>query len=447
MLKSKKISVIGGGLVGSLWSIFLVRKGFTVDLYERRSDLRTLKVEAGRSINLIITTKGINALKELGIDHEVLSQTVPVHGRMIHKMDGECIYQPYGVEEHHKNYSISRFALNKHLLHLAENNGVRVHFDHPVQSVDLDKMEIHFSQKTVRTDHIFGTDGSSSAVRKAILNQKNAINGINETEWLNVDYKELHIPAGTGNSFLIEKHALHIWPRGNHFLMALPNLNGSFTATLYLPTKGERAFSEITTEKKLIQYFDTFYPDATTLIPNLEEDFFRNPIGHLGTVKSSPWFFQDKAVLLGDAAHAIVPFFGQGMNAGFDDCLQLSEILTKNKNNFSTSFEQYFQTQKPNADAIAQMAVENYHEMSHHVGDQRFLFQKEIENKLMTLFPGKYHSRYSLVVYNSCPYRQALDQGLRNQKILDELSKNISKIEQLDLNLAAKLIEIYGGPN
>lgn len=435
-LPKRKVHIVGAGLVGSLLAIYLARRGLEVEVHERRPDMRKEVISAGRSINLALSTRGIHALNHVGLEKQILEHAIPMRGRMIHALDGALTFQPYGIDDTQYINSISRGELNKLLMTHAERSGnVKIHFNKKVTGLS------QFEQNSL----VIGADGSASAIRSEIL--ESTAGAKSSQSQLDYGYKELTIPAGPNASFLIEKNALHIWPRGSFMLIALPNHDGSFTCTLFLPFKGDVSFEMLTTPAQVRGFFEKYFKDALQLITNLEETFFENPTGTMVTIKCSPWFKDDRALLIGDAAHAIVPFFGQGMNCGFEDCSVLDSLLDrKDLSSWSSLFAEFDRARKTNADAIADLAVENFIEMRDKVGDQRFLLEKAVEKKLQEAFPGKFVSRYGLVTFSRVPYRFASDVGVINNEILGELCKNIDSADQLDLAKAKMLIETKLAP-
>lgn len=437
------VAVVGGGLVGSLLSIYLVRRGLDVQVFEARPDLRRASAEAGRSINLIVTSRGIHALREVGLDGEVFRLTVPVLGRMMHSVDGELAYQPYGRSDSECNYSVSRAELNRFLLTEAENRGVRFHFERRLIDADLDAGRLRFggvvgeAPLSVESDAVFGADGFGSAVRESFTTVPLFRQSV---EMLPHGYKELVIPAEVDGSFRARPDALHIWPRGEFMLMGLPNLDGSFTATLYMPHRGHSGFERLTSDGQVIRFFETHFPDALALIPDLTRDFFGNATGNLGTVRCSPWNHGARAMLVGDAAHAIVPFFGQGMNCGFEDCSVLDELLDQHGNDWGRIFDELSSRRKPDADAIAEMALENFVEMRDSVGDLDFLLRKQVEQLIERRWPDEYRSRYSMVTYSTIPYRVAQELGEIQRGILDELCAGLASADELNVEQAHALI-------
>ncbi len=438
------VTVVGAGLVGSLLSLYLARRGHTVELLERRPDMRRETVDAGRSINLAISTRGLHALRQLGLEAEALKHAIPMRGRMIHPPQGALVYQPYGKDDSQHINSLSRAWLNAFLMTAAEATGqVNIRFKQRVTQLDLGPgtLTVHddatgqVRKETGRV--VFGTDGSASAVRQAL----EKLPGYTGTqEQLGHGYKELTIPPGPGGTFQMEKHALHIWPRGTYMLIALPNEDGSFTCTLFLPWQGPVSFASLDTPERLSAFFDAQFPDAKALIPDLVEAFFSRPTGSMVTVKGAPWHAGGLTLLLGDAAHAIVPFFGQGMNCGFEDCVVLDTLLERG-GAWEHVFTDFERLRKTNADAIADMAVENFVEMRDSTGDPRFQLRKAVEKVLLNAFPGQFVSRYSLVSFSRVPYRLAYQVGALTDGIVAELTEGLASAEDVDLKRAAELIQ------
>lgn len=437
--------VVGGGLVGSILAVFLRQRGHAVHIFEKREDMRSESLDGGRSINLVATSRAIHALEQVGLRDEILELAVPVYGRMMHDVEGQLTYQSYSKDNTECNYSVSRAELNAKMLSCAENAGATIHFVHTLDAIELtkDTNTLAFSTpsgvKYYNADVIYGTDGAGSAVRQYLVQQDIAQESI---EFLNHGYKELIIPATQDGTYQIEKNALHIWPRGSHMLMALPNRDGSFTVTLYLANTGDESFATLDASGKegVQAFFQKYYTDAIPLIPDLCEAYFANPTGLLGTVRCSSWSYKDTIALLGDAAHAVVPFFGQGMNAGFEDCSVLFELFEQHDER-SQVFAEYSKIQNPNGNAIADMALENFVEMCEHVGDARFLLQKEVEALLGRHFPTSYLSRYSMVTHSLIPYAVAQEAGRIQKEILDTLCTDIQVASEVDIEQAQQLIE------
>lgn len=418
----KHVAVVGGGLVGSLAAAYLGQRGHQVDVYELRPDLRKHEIGAGRSINMALSDRGIKALQGVGAEARVLERAIPMNGRMMHAVDGTLTFQSYGLEDQ-AIYSISRTDLNAILMDVAEKNfGAKFHFDHKCTGVDLDQPELHFEHNNkpvqVSPDLIFGTDGAFSAVRRA-MQKRDRFNF--SQSYLEHGYKELCIPAAPDGSHQMEANALHIWPRGAFMLIALPNLDGSFTCTLFLPYEGEQSFASLNNDQAILAFFEETFPDALALMPDLLTDFKANPTGSLCTIKCFPWSNQGQSLLLGDASHGIVPFYGQGMNAGFEDCTVLFEALDKQPEQWDEVFKFLEQSRKPNADAIADLALQNFIEMRDLTGQPDFLLRKKIEGAFQQKHPDKWTPLYSMVTFSHTPYAVALAIGKKQKAIMDEV--------------------------
>lgn len=429
----KDVVVIGAGLVGSLLSIFLAKRGYAVKVYERRGDMRKEKMAAGRSINLALSDRGLLALEKVGIADAIKKIAIPMHGRFIHNLDSSTAFQPYGKQGQFIN-SVSRGELNKKLIDIAEQHGVKIFFNERCTAIDWKKGSIDFENTSgnqlpsFKVDLIFGADGAFSAARMQHQLQHEKFDY--SQQYIDCGYKELTIPAGEGGSFLIEKNALHIWPRKDYMLIALPNLDGSFTCTLFFPFEGELSFNQLTTAEKVKNFFQITFPDVVKLIPDLTQQFFNNPTSSLVTVKCFPWIRDDHFALIGDAAHAIVPFFGQGMNCGFEDCRILDELIDKYQDDWTMILQEYQSLRKPDADAIADLAVNNFTEMRDKTADPKFLLQKKIEARLHEKYPDKWIPAYSQVTFSPhIRYSEALRRGQQQEAIMQEVMK-LPGIEQ-----------------
>jgi kynurenine 3-monooxygenase len=423
MQTDKHITIVGAGLVGSLFSIYLAKRGYSVDVYERRPDMRAGKIIAGRSINLALSERGWLALERVGIRKEIEKVAIPMKGRMVHTADGKQVLQPYG-KEGQAIYSVSRGGLNSTLIDCAEENkNIRFHFNHKCEDIDLRSKSITFSDeenrvKVVPYDILFGTDGAYSAVR-TVLQRTDRFDYTQS--YIEHGYKELTIPAGVNNTWQLQKNALHIWPRKNFMLIALPNLDGSFTCTLFFQFDGKESFSSIKTKDEAEQFFKKYFPEITTLVPDYCNSFFHNPTSSLITVKCFPWSYEDSVCLFGDAAHAIVPFFGQGMNCGFEDCRIFDELQNEHPDWLSL-FKAFENNRKPDADAIAEMALNNFIEMRDLVADPHFLQKKKIEKRISELYPANFISAYGMVSFSNMPYKEALNRGKKQDKVLELLA-------------------------
>jgi kynurenine 3-monooxygenase len=425
---SKKVTLIGAGLVGSLLAIYLSRRGYKVDIFERRPDMRKTKISAGKSINLALSDRGWKGLEGVGIADEIRKIAIPMYGRFIHNRDGSTAFQPYGKKEQ-AIYSVSRAEINMKLMDLAEKeNGVQIFFNERCDGVDMSKGSANFfntDKKTasnIQSDLFFGSDGAFSALRMAYQLQTDRFEY--RQHYIDASYKELIIPPGPDGTFLMEKNALHIWPRGSFMLIALPNPDGNFTCTLFLPPEGEKSFAKLQTREQVKKFFDEEFPDAVPLMPSLLEDFFTNPTSSLVTVKCWPWVQQNKYALIGDAAHAIVPFFGQGMNCGFEDCVVLDQLIGKFNNNWNEIFPEYQRLRKPDGDAIADLAIANFVEMRDKTADKLFLLQKKIEARFSEKYPEKWLPLYTMVTYSPhIRYSEALQKGVEQELLMAEVMK------------------------
>jgi len=433
-MPNQKVIIIGAGLSGSLLAIYLAKRGIAADIYESHGDMRKEEMSAGRSINLALSDRGIAALRQIGMDEYMLREAVPMFGRMVHAAGGATKLLPYSGREGEYINSVSRFGLNIALMNEAEKYvGVRFYFSEKCIDFDCKTGETVFeSGKIVKGDTLIATDGAGSAVRNSMLH-----GGIPRFDfsqsWLEHGYKELHIPPGAGGAFLMEKNALHIWARGKFMMIALPNFDGSFTCTLFLAHTGENSFEQLTNEKSLLEFFQTNFADALPLLPTLIEDFFANPIGNLGTIKCFPWNVGGKSLLLGDSAHAVVPFYGQGMNCAFEDCRVLDSLIERYSTDWETVFTEYGALRKENTDAIAQMAEENFYEMRDSVANPIFVRKRELETRLEQTFPD-YFSKYSMVTFREdLPYSVAKQKGNAQDKLLMEICAKIEDVSKIDV--------------
>ena len=433
-MSKEKVIIIGAGLSGSLLAIYLAKKNIEVEIYEARGDMRTEKTSAGRSINLALSNRGIAALKEVGLDEYMLSEAVPMFGRMIHATDGNTKLLPYSGREGEYINSVSRGGLNIALINEAKKyDGVKFFFNEKCADFDAQNGEASFeSGKKAKGDSLIATDGAGSVVRNAML--QGAVSRFDFSQkWLEHGYKELHIPPGENGDFRMEKNALHIWARGSFMMIALPNFDASFTCTLFLAHTGENSFEQLADEKSLLEFFETNFAAAIPLMPTLPEDFFANPVGNLGTIKCFPWNIGGKSLLLGDAAHAVVPFYGQGMNASFEDCRIFNQLVETHGSDWKKIFDEFTAVRKPNADAIAEMAEENFYEMRDAVADPVFQKKRELETKLEQTFPD-YFSKYSMVTFREdLPYKIAKEKGNAQDKLLMEICAETENVSELDL--------------
>lgn len=416
-----KFVLIGSGLAGGLLAAYLGRHGYDVDLYERRADPREGNIVGGRSINLAISTRGIHALNQLGMADEALRHAIPMRGRMIHDKSGALHFSPYDVDPKNCINSIGRGALNTAVIEAAQRYpNVRVHFNHKCIDVNLETATAQFeaedNQLGVCGNAVIGVDGAFSAVRQSMQMQ---ISGFEYDEsYLAHGYKELTIPPAPDGSWRIEKNALHIWPRKSFMMIALPNPDGSFTCTLFWEFEGPQSFATTKTDDGVRRFFDDEFPDAVPLMPTLLEDFRQNPTGSLVTIRCAPWYYRDKVCLVGDAAHAVVPFYGQGMNAAFEDCAVLDECLNQFADNRERAFAEYFSRRKENADALADLALENFIEMRDKTASKAFRAKKKLDHFLEAALPGIYLPLYTMVTFTRIPYAEAARRARLQDRIV-----------------------------
>ena len=435
----KSVTIVGAGLVGSLLSIYLSKRGYKVNVFERRPDMRLETMSAGRSINLALSDRGWRGLEGVGIADDIKKIAIPMYGRFIHHKDGTNAYQPYG-KDNQAIYSVSRADINMKLMDLAEQQeNVNIHFNKKCTLINRKDLAITFEDNLTKetsnssADLLFGADGAFASSRLSIQLQSDRFEY--NQHYIDCGYKELIIPAGKNGEFLLDKNALHIWPRGSFMMIALPNPDGNFTCTLFLPFEGEKSFSNLKTDKQVEDFFKSEFSDAFTLMPTLISDFKTNSTASLVTVKCFPWVFDNKIGLIGDAAHAIVPFYGQGMNCGFEDCVVLNELIEKHNDDWDIIFPEYEQLRKPDGDAIADLAIANFVEMRDKTADPKFILQKKIEAKFSQHYPDKWIPLYSMVTYSPhIRYSTALKEGQKQQKIMDEIMalNNIESIWESD---------------
>ena len=441
--KAETVSLVGAGLNGPLLALGLVKRGFHVEIYERRPDMRRSRISAGRSINLALSKRGIHALSEAELWDQMRQIIIPMKGRMMHSVTNELTFQPYGKDDEEVINSISRAELNIALMNAAEAQGVLIHFQQRCTGIDPQKGTLQLrdgktgTNRVLESPVVIGCDGSASAIRGEMLKQSR----FNfSQQYLDYGYKELTIPAGTDGKHVLETNALHIWPRGNYMLIALPNVDGTFACILFIPFEGPDSFTRLSTSSAVINFFHSRFPDAISLMPHLADNFFANPTGAMVTIKCSPWHVDGRVLLLGDAAHAIVPFFGQGINCGFEDCTCLLELVDRHGADWKRVFSQFEEMRKVNTDAIADLAVENFVEMRDRVADPRFLFRKKVELALEAKYPQLFVPKYSMVTFHRIPYATALKRGQLQDRMLTDLCDPINRIEDLDWSKAERLI-------
>ena len=443
-----KIAVVGSGLVGSLLAIYLKKAGHTVHVYDRSPDIRTIQF-SGRSINLAMSHRGWRALDDVGLGAAIREISIPMDKRAIHKIDQSLDYQYYG-KEGESIYSISRGVLNRKMVSLAEEAGAEFFFNTRIWDVTLADATLHAGETErgewddLKYDIVFGADGAFSRVRHRMQRQ-NMFNY--SQEFLPIGYKELNIPANDDGTHKLDKNSLHIWPRKDFMLIALPNLDGSFTCTLFLPFEGEYSFEKLKDKEALQQFFATHFPSTKDVIPKLVEDFFKNPTSSLVTMKCYPWTYEDKVALIGDACHAIVPFYGHGMNAGFEDITILNQLMQQYGDDWKTIFKEYEKSRKPNADAIAELSYRNFMEMSSDTAEPEFLLRKKIEKLFSEKHPDKWLPLYSRVTFSYRPYTEALAIGDHQKAVMDEIMKMDDIAARWDsAEVESKMLELIEKP-
>lgn len=432
---AKKITIAGAGLAGALLATLLARKGWQVEVFEKRPDPRVKGYEGGRSINLALAERGLHALCEAGLNDIVMQQAVMMRGRMVHMKNGDTQLQRYGKDDSEVIWSVHRGELNITLLNAAEAAGAKIIFNHRIETIDFDDKKMHlvndFDRSSVELDFnvLIGADGAGSGVRTALKQQKHLTERF---ESLGHSYKELEIPPSADGQFRIEPNALHIWPRGGYMCIALPNTEKTFTVTLFLPNEGDPSFDTLPDLAAARKFFSDDFADALPLMPNFDEDFINNPTSGLSTLYCDNWHLEGRVVLLGDAAHAMVPFHGQGMNCAFEDCLALVHHIEHSRN-WEEAFSEFEQERKPNALAIQTMALENYIEMRDRVDDPDFLLQRQLERALAERHPGIFIPRYAMVSFSRVPYREAYERGLLQRELLIQATEGKRSLDEIDV--------------
>ncbi len=442
-MRAERVTIAGAGLAGALLATLLAKRGIAIDVFERRADPRVAGYEGGRSINLALAERGRHALEQADAATAVMQHAVMMRGRMVHAIDGQTQLQRYGRDDSEVIWSIHRGRLNLDLLEAAEAAGARLHFGQRLHAVDFDAGSCHMQRESdgVWTEHAYGAlvgaDGAGSAMRAALGRH---IDLDERFEPLGHGYKELEIPPNADGSYRIEPHALHIWPRGGYMCIALPNSAGTFTVTLFLPNDGpEPSFAHLSKDTEVAEFFARDFADAVPLMPELLHDFSHNPLGQLGTLRLSRWHLDRRAVLIGDAAHAMVPFHGQGMNCAFEDCVALAESMDKHAD-LADAFAHFEAERRPNADAIQTMALENYIEMRDRVDDADYLLQRQLERVLAERHPQHFVPRYSMVTFRRTPYATALARGAIQRALLVEATRGHTSLETIDLALADQAV-------
>ncbi len=420
----KEVTIVGAGLVGSLWAVYLSKAGYKVRIFERRPDIRKAEISAGKSINLALSDRGWKALEGAGVADRVRDIAIPMPGRIMHDMEGKLTYQAYG-KENQAIYSVSRGGVNARMMDIAEQVGnAEITYNMKCTGADLKEGICHFentetgAKQTVKSDLIFACDGAFSAIR---YNSMQKLDRFNYSQrYIEDGYREVLLPANEDGSYKIEKNALHIWPRGRFMLIALPNEDGSFTCTLFMPYEGENSFSQLTSADKVDRFFKETFPDFYEMMPNIGEAWEDHPLSSLAITRCYPWH-HGKAVLMGDAAHATVPFYGQGMNAGFEDCTVMWELMQKHNEDWEKIFEEFSIQRKPDGDGLQDLSLHNYHVMRDYVADPKFLLQKKIEAHFSAKHPEKWLPLYSMTTFSDIRYSVAWKEGQRQQSIMDEV--------------------------
>lgn len=439
----KKVTIIGAGLAGTLLSLYLARRGYNITLFESRGDLRKEGMDSGRSINLALSCRGITGLSAIGLMDKVEKIIVPMRARAIHEESGEVVFQPFGRHKDEYINAILRSNLNALLLDEAQKSpNIVLHFNSKLTSIDLRSNQILYESKEGSQkhsyDHLIGADGAASAVRESLKEQ-----GVlsYERNFLSLGYKELSISREHGTG-LAREH-LHLWPRASFLLLGNPNVDDSITGSLFLPHKGKNSFEELTDELKLSAFFNNHFADVSAAMPNLTEEFFSNPIGNMSTVKCSTWYYDSKCLLIADAAHGIIPFFGQGMNSAFEDCRILNELLDKNKDNWEKTIPAFYQSRLPNVEAVAAMSMDNYREIQKDITDPKFNLKKQIEHELMKRYPKDYVSKHVMVMFTNTPYATAYAHGKVQNEFLNKISAQAESIDEVDWKQVDKLMSEY----
>jgi len=437
----KEATIVGAGLVGSLWAVYLSKAGYKVKIFERRPDLRKAEISAGKSINLATSYRGWKALDKLEIGYEIRKIAIPMYGRTIHNIDEKTSFQPYGLDKQ-AIFSVSRASLNCKLIDIAERTGnTHFYFNEQCYNVDLDK-NIAFFENSIskvkteyKTDVIFATDGAFSAVRYSAMQKLDKFNF--SQNFIEDGYREILLPANVDGSYKLERDTLHIWPRGRFMLIALPNFDGSFTCTLFMPFEGHHyCFNNLTSTEKVESFFKEMFPDFFKLMPHVAETWEEHPLSSLAIIRCYPWIY-NKTALMGDAAHATVPFFGQGMNSGFEDCTVMWDLMQKHNEDWTKVFEEYQHVRKPNGDAVQDLSLQNYLVMRDKVNDEEFITQQKFEKRISQLYPNQYLPLYSMVSFSEIEYKTALELGSKQDAMIKDIIKkynitNQSNSEEID---------------
>ncbi len=428
----KTATIVGAGLVGSLWAVYLSKAGYKVTIVERRSDIRKAEISAGKSINLALSTRGWKALDTVGVGDEIRKIAIPMPGRMMHDLKGNLTFQPYG-KDGQAIYSVSRGGVNAKLMDIAEQHGnAQIFYNERCYKADLENGIVYTEtasgeKKQYQSDVVFAADGAFSAVR---YNSFQVLDRFNFSQnYIEDGYREILLPANADGSYKLEKNALHIWPRGRFMLIALPNEDGSFTCTLFMPFKGENSFETLTTKEAVNTFFKTTFPDFYEMMPNIADAWEDHPLSSLAIIRCYPWT-HGKTALMGDAAHATVPFYGQGMNAGFEDCTVLWELMQKHNEDWRKVFEEYQTMRKPDGDGVQDLSLHNYYVMRDYVANPKFLLQKKIEAHFSEKHPDKWLPLYSQVTFSHIRYSEAWKKGQQQDAIMKKVMAEIDNIEE-----------------
>lgn len=426
MEENKSAIIIGAGLVGSLWAVYLSKAGYKVTIYERRSDIRKAEISAGKSINLALSARGWKALDAVGVGDEIRKIAIPMYGRTMHDLEGNLTNQPYG-KDGEAIYSVSRGGVNAKLMDIAEEVGnATIHYNEECIGADTVKGIVYLENSNTgvkseaQADVVFAADGAFSAVRYHCLQKKPGFNF--SQRYISDGYREILLPANEDGSYKLDKNALHIWPRGRFMLIALANEDGSFTCTLFMPEKGDDAgaFENLKSKEQVDSFFKNTFPDFYEMMPNIADAWEDHPLSSLAIMRSYPWHY-DKVALIGDSAHATVPFYGQGMNGAFEDCTVLAGLMEKHNEDWAKIFPEYSETRKPDGDALQDLSLDNYFVMRDYVADPKFLLQKKIEAKFSELYPDKWMPLYSQVTFSDVRYSDAYKNGKKQDALMKEI--------------------------
>ncbi len=440
----KNATIIGAGLAGSLWAVYLAKAGYKVTIFERRPDIRLAEITAGKSINLALSFRGWKALKQVGVEKHVEELAIPMYGRSMHSIDGELTYQPYGLENQ-AIYSVSRGGLNAKMMNIAEKEGgAKIHYNQRCYDANLQKGIVYLENTVTgeKTEHqsdvVFACDGAFSAVRFNAMQKLARFNY--SQEFIEDGYRELLLPANPDGSYKLDKNSLHIWPRGRFMLIALANEDGSFTCTLFMPFEGsENAFDNLKTKEDVKRFFETTFPDFYAMLPNVADQWTEHPLSGLAIIRCYPWT-SGKFALMGDAAHATVPFYGQGMNASLEDCYVMGQLMEKHNHNWGKIFDEYQKVRKPNGDALQDLSKYNYLVMRDFVADPTFLLQKRFERRIQELYPNKYLALYSMVSFSDIPYSEAYKKGMEQENFIKDIMQKNDIAKLFDENKIDDLI-------